>query len=124
MYRPLFCLVFALLPCACVDEPPPAQLHYTEVADAAGLDFEHYNGAQGEYYYPETMGAGAAFFDYDDDGWQDIYLVNGTYLTGLLPDPLPANRLYRNTGEGTFVDVTERAGTATYSASAPSRAMP
>ncbi len=97
---------------ACASESPPASapVHYTEVSDAAGLDFVHYNGARGDYFYPETMGSGAAFFDFDNDGWQDIYLVNGTYLTGLPPDPLPTNRLYRNTGDGKFVDRTAASG--------------
>ena len=90
-----------LVACAPVPEPTPiALVHYAEVD--AGLDFEHYNGFSGEYFYVETFGPGSAFLDYDGDGWQDIYLVNGTYLKGLAPDPLPANAVYRNRGDGTF----------------------
>lgn len=87
---------------------PSSPVQYTEVD--AGLDFEHYNGFSGEYYYVETFGPGSAFFDYDNDGWQDIYLVNGSYLTGLAPDPLPSNRLFRNLGDGTFADHTAETG--------------
>ena len=110
--RGLPTIALALCLHACTSDPPPvsAPIHYTEVSDAAGLDFVHYNGARGDYFYPETMGSGAAFLDYDNDGWQDIYLVNGTYLTGLPPDPLPSNRLYRNTGDGKFADVTAASG--------------
>ncbi|MBI2502498.1 MAG: CRTAC1 family protein [Candidatus Latescibacteria bacterium] len=74
------------------------------------MDFVHYNGAQGEYFYPETFGSGAAFFDYDHDGWQDLFLANGTYLSGQRPDPLPISRLYRNQQGGAFADVTSATG--------------
>ncbi|MBT7550398.1 MAG: CRTAC1 family protein, partial [Gemmatimonadetes bacterium] len=56
--------------------------------------------------YIETFGGGAAFFDYDNDGWLDLYLVNGTYIKGYPPDPLPVNKLYRNIGDGHFSDIT------------------
>jgi hypothetical protein len=97
---------------ACTEQeraPSPA-VQFADVAQKAGLVFEHYNGFSGEYYYVETFGSGAAFFDYDGDGRQDIYLVNGTYLRGEAPDPLPGNRLYRNTGGGLFADVTAASG--------------
>ena len=64
------------------------------------------------YYYVETFGAGAAFLDYDGDDRLDLYLANGTYLTGHPPDPPPINRLYRNAGAGTFTDVTAHSGSA------------
>ena len=57
----------------------------------------------------ETTGSGAAFIDYDNDGWQDIFLVNGTRLDGLPPNLNSTNRLYHNTGNGKFTDVTEKA---------------
>ncbi len=87
----------------------PIQL--ADVTQAAGLNFEHYNGFSGEYYYVETFGAGAAFLDADGDGWLDLYLVNGAPLSGERPDPIPVNRLYRNTGAGGFADVTAGSGT-------------
>lgn len=86
----------------------PIQL--VDVTQAAGLDFAHYNGFSGEYYYVETFGAGAAFLDVDGDGWLDLYLVNGAPLSGERPDPIPANRLYHNTGAGGFADVTAASG--------------
>ena len=104
---PALLLVFALInACAQPQTPPaaPSSVQYIEVD--AGLDFEHFNGFSGEYYYVETFGPGSAFFDFDNDGWQDIYLVNGSYLTGLAPDPLPANQLYHNLGDGTFKNHT------------------
>ena len=61
-------------------------------------------------YLLETTGCGAAFIDYDNDGWLDIFLVNGTRLDGLPKDQMPTNHLYRNNGDGTFTDVTQKAG--------------
>ena len=103
-----------LLLCACGSrEPSPfsSPIQYTDVTRQSGIDFQHYTGARGNYYYMETYGSGAGFFDYDGDGWLDIYLVNGRHLTGLAPDPLPTNHLYRNLGDGTYADVTDRTGT-------------
>ena len=95
--------VLALLG-GCTAEPPASttSIHFVDVGRDAGLDFTHFNGFSGEYYYVETFGAGAAFLDYDGDWDLDLYLVNGTYLEGLPPDPLPRNQLYQNLGQGTF----------------------
>lgn len=103
-----FGLWLALPLCACNETPPPptAPIQFSQVTAEAGIDFVHYNGFSGEYYYIETFGGGAAFFDYDNDGWLDLYLVNGTYIKGYPPDPLPVNRLYRNIGDGHFSDIT------------------
>lgn len=102
---------YALLSILCAGvAAAEARVHYREVAQEAGIDFEHYNGAQGEYYYVETFGAGAAFFDADGDGWQDIYLINGAHLSGPLPSTPPINHLYRNAGDGTFADLTVASG--------------
>ena len=92
----------------CTSEPsaPTASTHFVDVGRAAGLNFTHFNGFSGEYYYVETFGAGAAFLDYDGDWDLDLYLVNGTYLKGLPPDPLPRNHLYQNHGQGTFHNVS------------------
>ena len=106
-------LALASALCACAPKDPPAPpVHFADAGDAAGIDFVHYNGFSGEYYYVETFGAGAAFLDYDGDGRLDLYLVNGTYLTGHPPDQPPVNRLYRNAGAGTFADVTAHSGSA------------
>ena len=99
--------------CACAPQDPPAPpVHFTDVGDAAGIDFVHFNGFSGQYYYVETFGSGAAFLDYDGDGRLDLYLANGTYLTGPRPTQPPVNRLYRNAGAGTFADVTAQSGSA------------
>ena len=88
-----------------------ALIQMVDVTRTAGLDFKHYNGFSGEYYYVETFGAGAAFLDVDGDGWLDLYLVNGAPLSGERPNPIPTNRLYHNTGVGGFTDVTAASGT-------------
>ena len=84
-----------------------AGVKFTDVTDAAGIGFQHFAGATGKRYMPETMGAGCAFLDYDADGNLDILLANGTHLT--LADGTYTPRLYRNVGNGKFVDVTEAA---------------
>src|SRR3989475_12865849 len=81
-----------------VDSPPPA-----------GIDFRHNSGAFGEKYLPETLGAGCAFLDYDNDGWQDILLVNGMDWPGHRRGRSTL-RLYRNNRNGTVTDVTRAAG--------------
>ena len=78
---------------------------------AAGIDFRHNSGAFGAKYLPETLGPGCAFFDYDGDGWLDILLVNGMDWPGHKRERSTL-RLYRNNRNGTFTDVTQRAGLA------------
>jgi hypothetical protein len=68
------------------------------------------NGRSPEYYLPETTGAGCAFLDYDNDGWMDIYLVNSGRCDFFDPNPPLRNALYRNNRDGTFTDMTEKAG--------------
>jgi tetratricopeptide (TPR) repeat protein len=74
--------------------------------------FRHEAGATGKKWYPETIGAGGGFFDYDGDGWLDILLVNGRRWPGERQESEPTMRLYRNQGDGTFIDMTQRAGLA------------
>ena len=81
----------------------------TDVTASAGISFTHNNGAFGKKYLPETLGAGAAFFDFDNDGRQDLFLVNGTSWPGHTPSA-SRSKLYRNAGGGAFVDATTRAG--------------
>ena len=88
-----------------------ADIQFTRVTEKAGIQFQHFNGAIGEKYLVETMGGGAAFFDYNNDDYVDIYLVNGAPLTENKPDVLPINHLYRNNGDGTFTDATLKTGT-------------
>jgi len=68
------------------------------------------NGRSPEYYLPETTGAGCAFLDYDNDGWMDIDLVNSGKCDFLTPNPTLRNALCHNNRDGTFADVTEKAG--------------
>jgi hypothetical protein len=89
----------------------PLGVKFAEVAQQAGLTATTIYGDQHKNrYLLETTGSGAAFIDYDNDGWLDIFLVNGTRLDGLSPSLNATNRLYRNNGNGTFTDVTEKAG--------------
>ena len=69
-----------------------------------------FGGEDTKKYIIETTGTGVAIFDYDNDGWPDIFLVNGTTLEGFPPDKAPTNHLYRNNHDGTFTDVTAKAG--------------
>ena len=76
----------------------------------SGIQWRHVNGRSPEYYLPETTGAGCAFLDYDNDGWMDIYLVNSGKCDFFAPNPPLHNALYRNDRNGTFTDVTAKAG--------------
>src|SRR5438552_4178932 len=77
---------------------------------ASSITWAHSNGRSEEMYLPETTGAGCAFIDYDNDGWMDIYLVNSGACDFYDPSPPLRNALYRNNRDGSFADVTERAG--------------
>jgi hypothetical protein len=78
----------------------------------SGITWKHTAGKSAEKYLPETTGAGCAFLDYDNDGWMDIYLVNSGKCDFYNPNPPLRNALYRNNRDGTFTDVTEKAGVA------------
>jgi hypothetical protein len=84
---------------------------FEDVTRAAGIHFVHNNGAFGKKWLPETMGPGVAFPDYDNDGWQDILFVNGTAWPGH-PGRHSTLELYHNNHDGTFTDVTQKAGLA------------
>lgn len=84
---------------------------FTEVlSSASGIDFVHASGRSPQKYLPESTGAGCAFFDYDNDGWMDIYLVNSGPCDFWTPSKPLRNALYHNNRDGTFTDVTEKAG--------------
>jgi tetratricopeptide (TPR) repeat protein len=87
-----------------------ARLRFSNVAPRCGIDFRYDSGASGELFIGDTMGGGVALFDTDKDGWLDIYLVNGCALPVDKDHPPAPNKLYRNKGDGTFEDVTARAG--------------
>lgn len=87
-------------------------VRFTEIAERAGIHFVYHNGARGKKYMPETVGSGVAFLDYDNDGWQDILILNGTDWP---ENHTAASRkntphLYHNNHDGTFTEVTHAAG--------------
>jgi len=86
---------------------------FVEVPPASsGISWVHTSGRSPEMYLPETVGAGCAFFDYDNDGWMDIYLVNSGPCDFYAPQKPLRNALYHNNRDGTFTDVTTSAGVA------------
>ena len=90
---------------------PSGPIEYTDVTNQAGIHFKHNSGAFGKKYLPETLGTGCAFLDYDNDGWQDIVLVNSADW----PEHKTSKSflaLYHNNQDGTFSDVTRQAGLA------------
>jgi hypothetical protein len=91
--------------------PQPAAFEVVP-STASGITWVHRNGRSPDYYLPETTGAGCAFIDYDNDGWPDIYLVNSGRCDFFTPPSPLRNALYHNNRDGTFTDVTEKAGVA------------
>jgi hypothetical protein len=93
-------------------EPNSYLVSLTNIAKQAGLNFiTIYGDEKKNRYLLETTGAGVGFIDYDNDGWQDLFFVNGTRLDALPKGVAPpTNRLFRNKGNGTFEDVTAKAG--------------
>jgi hypothetical protein len=103
-------LSFVVFLCA-VFTADAQQIRFRDITAQAGIRFVHNNGAFGKKYLPETMGPGCAFIDFDNDGWPDILLMNGEDWPGhkrLVSTP----KLYRNNHDGTFSDVTRKAGLA------------
>ena len=85
---------------------------FTDITREAGLTFVHENGAYGDKLLPETMGGGVAFFDFDNDGFQDLLFINSNYWPGHIPEGKvpPTMAFYRNFGGGRFADVTKDSG--------------
>ena len=85
--------------------------NFIDIAEKAGLTAVNvFGGVDTKKYIIETTGTGVAIFDYDNDGWPDIFVVNGTTLEGFSPEQAPTNHLYHNNHDGTFTDVTAKAG--------------
>ena len=114
MKRAIALLALALSAAGCFAQAPKgadraAGITFRDITQRAGLHFLHNNGAFGKKYLPETMGPGVAFIDYDNDGWPDIFLVNGTGWPGQ-PAKHSTPKLYHNNHDGTFTEVTHKAG--------------
>ena len=110
--RYLCCIVLSLI----LSPHISAEVQFSNVTTAAGINFQHVDGRTGGKYLIETLGSGALFFDYDIDGHLDLYIVNATHIPPPLDgksaraEELPQNKLYRNNGNGTFTDATRRSG--------------
>ena len=94
---------------ASTSPPESSPVTFRDITQQAGIRFVHNNGAFGKKYLPETMGPGVAFIDYDNDGWPDIFLVNGMDWPGHVQKH-STPKLYHNNHDGTFTDVTHKAG--------------
>jgi enediyne biosynthesis protein E4 len=94
-------------------DPAPPKVEFVDIAARAGLMAKTEDGGEkAKKFIIETTGSGAAFIDYDNDGWPDIFLVNGTTLEGFPKGQEPTSHLYHNNHDGTFTDVTKKAGVA------------
>jgi hypothetical protein len=113
--RPLATLVVFVLAAFLIAQtqtkaaPDTPSIQFRDVTQLAGIHFTHNNGAFGKKFLPETMGPGVAFIDYDNDGWPDIFLVNGMDWPGHAQKH-STPKLYHNNHDGTFTDVTHKAG--------------
>jgi enediyne biosynthesis protein E4 len=104
-----FSLLFSAGQAAKNDPKPLA--HFTDIAKKAGLsDPVIFGGVNTKKYILETTGTGVAIFDYDNDGWPDIFIVNGTSFGAAPSGKAPTSHLYHNNHDGTFTDVTQKAG--------------
>jgi enediyne biosynthesis protein E4 len=93
--------------------PPASTIRFEEIAEKAGLVFSSNSSPTPNKNQPETMVAGVALLDYDNDGFLDVYFVNGAAIPSLKKEgPIYSNRLFHNNRDGTFTDVTEKAGVA------------
>src|SRR6202166_770350 len=106
-------LPFLTAPFPAAAEKPSPNFPFSEILPStSGINFVHTSGKSPQKYLPESTGPGCAFLDYDNDGWMDIYLVNGGPCDFWTPPTPLRNALYRNNRDGTFTDVTESAGVA------------
>jgi len=96
-----------------VSPPSVESIRFRRVTDEAGIQFRHETGASGRKYFPEWLGGGCALLDYDRDGWLDLFLVGGGRLPGWKGAGEPRDRLYHNNRNGTFTEVTLKAGIRT-----------
>ena len=97
---------------ALVPQAPGESLFLEVSSSSCGIEWVHENAMSDNRYLPETLGPGCAFLDFDNDGWMDIYLVNSGPCDFWTPGKPVHNALYKNNRDGTFTDVTEKAGVA------------
>ena len=88
---------------------PPGEVHFTDITEGAGIKFRHVSSPEKKYIV-ESMSGGVALFDYDNDGYLDIYLVNSLTVDMVKTKEKTRSALYHNNGDGTFTDVTDKAG--------------
>jgi hypothetical protein len=99
-----------LLFCAAPElKGPPIEVHFTDITEKAGINFRHVSSPEKKYIV-ESMSGGVALFDYDNDGYLDIYLVNSLTVDMVKSKQKTRSLLYHNNGDGTFLDVTDKAG--------------
>ena len=110
--RPHKIQLFILFVVICTTLSPLAghAVTFVEVAEASGIDFKHTDGESGKRLFNEQYGSGGGFFDYDNDGYLDIYLINARPQGEQAEATPPTNVLYHNNGDGSFTDVTRVAG--------------
>src|SRR5689334_5998014 len=109
----LFAGVLGIRSFSGVPSPSEPSIRFTDVAHKAGIDIPMINGgAVTKKYAFESTGSGVALIDYDRDSYPDIFVVNGSVLESSAPGAAPTNHLFRNNRNGTFTDVTARAGVA------------
>jgi enediyne biosynthesis protein E4 len=108
--RQAFAAVIAVSICGALSGADLPLPQFVDIARQAGVAFHHTNGASADKHLVETMGSGGIFFDYDGDGWEDIFLVDGGSIADPAADRRARHRLFHNRGNGTFEDVTARSG--------------
>src|SRR5687768_18089841 len=91
----------------------PFDVQFEDVTRKAGITFRHERAASPEKLYPETLGAGVAWLDFDQDGWLDAFFVNSGFTPLFRPPVPPQPALYRNNRNGSFTDVTKASGIVT-----------
>ena len=103
-------ICFSLWICVLFMPPVVYPITFVEVAEVSGIRFKHTDGESGKRFFNEQYGSGGGFFDYDNDGSLDVYLINAHPQGEHVTTPRPTNVLYHNNGDGTFTDVTSIAG--------------
>lgn len=112
--------LIAIPPCIFAADPPPSPIRFEDATASSGIQFSHSFGSRKLGSLLESTGAGCVWFDYNHDGWMDLYVVSGRPLEGNIhpfplrtpPEVMPHSHLYRNDGNGHFTDVTEQAHAA------------